>query len=68
MLDATATRFERLCILHRGKPVGGVRRQGSTVQWLWLLGGRPETHFPLVFNHGKNFFGEQVFSYSNFQI
>ena len=68
MLDATATQFDRLCIMLRGKPVRGARQRGSTVQWLWLLGGRQETRFPLVFNNGLNIFGEQVYSYSNFPV
>ena len=68
ILDVTATQFDRLCILLRGKPVRGLKRRGSTVQWLWLLGGRSETQFPLVSNNGWNMFGERVYSYSNLPI
>ncbi len=67
-LDATGTKYDRLCILLRGTRVKGVRRRGTTVRWLWLLGGRPETKFHLVSNGGVNFFGEQVYSSDNYPI
>ena len=68
VLDATGTKYNRLCVLLRGTRVKGGGRRGTTVQWLWLLGGRPETRFHLVSNGGVNFFGERVYSYGNYPI
>lgn len=68
MLDPTRTKYERLCVLLRGKRVQGIGRHGTTVQWLWLLGGPPETTFHLISNDGVNLFGEQVYAYDNYPI
>ena len=68
VLDDTKTKYDRLCVLLRGTRVKGVGRRGTTVQWLWLLGGQPETRFHLVSNGGVNFFGEQVYAYDNYPI
>ena len=68
VLDATGTKYERLSVLLRGARVKGVGRQGTTVQWLWLLGGQPETKFHLVSNGGVNLFGERVYVYGNYPI
>ena len=68
VLDATKTQYDRLCLLLRGTPVKGVGRRGTTVQWLWLWGGRPETKFHLISNGGINLFGERVYAYNNYPI
>ena len=67
-LDATGTKYDRLCVLLRGARVKGVGRRGTTAHWLWLLGGRPETKFHLISNGGVNLFGERVYSYGNYPI
>ncbi len=67
-LDATGTQYDRLCVLLRGVRAKGVRRRGTTVRWLWLLGGKPETKFHLISNGGVNLFGEQVYAYGNYTI
>ena len=67
-LDATGTKYDRLCILLRGTRVKGTGRLGTTVQWLWLLGGRPETKFHLISNGGVNLFGDRVYGHDNYPI
>ena len=58
MLDATATRFERLCILHRGSLSGGPDDGGVPCSGCGFWGEDRRRISPLVFNHGKNIFGE----------
>ena len=67
-LDATGTKYDRLCVLLRGARAKGGRRRGTTVQWLWLLGGRLETKFHLISNGGVNLFGDRVYAYGNYPI
>ena len=68
VLDATQTKYDRLCILLRGARVQGVSGRGTTVQWLWVLGGRPETKFCLASNGGVNLLGEQVYDFGGYSI
>ena len=67
-LDATGTKYDRLYVLLRGARAKGGRRRGTTVQWLWLLGGRLETKFHLISNGGVNLFGDRVYAYGNYPI